>query len=501
VYFSYDLTGERVRKIYEHGRLVEERIYLGGYEVYRKRDNGALVLERLTLHVNDDRRRIALVETKTADASVPALTVTSRERFQVENQLGSSTMELDRGGTPFSYEEYYAFGTTSFRAADASIATGSKRYRYCGKERDEETGFYYYGARYHAAWLARWTSPDPAGIGAGVNGYVYCHNRPISMIDPDGRIAVLVVVGAALVGGGVGGLIGGAISGIHHGYVKQTTKGLGGAIGDGAKFGAVAGGGGLVVATFLPTVAAVAGVGGAGIGLVSAGAKQVVARTSPYPDDELIREANADSFTAVVGAVFSYLGVKSAKNSDVQAKAAENRASLRDAYQGLRTLWKGKSNAKPATPSGTTSMGDGGPSSGGPPPGGGEGGGEGSAALLLNIGGEGELAGYVDVNPLEGNRLLQDQIVAKNPTGKFVNARAESLPFKDGSAAEVVAKKLPSKVLGENAQKIASEIVRVLTPGGKASVHSETKFGDSTLQAFESAGFKCGPQICHYVKQ
>ena len=44
-----------------------------------------------------------------------------------------------------------------------------KRYRYTGKENDKETGFYYYGARYYAPWLARWTSCDPSGLGDGSN--------------------------------------------------------------------------------------------------------------------------------------------------------------------------------------------------------------------------------------------------------------------------------------------------------------------------------------------
>jgi hypothetical protein len=37
----------------------------------------------------------------------------------------------------------------------------SKRYRYTGKERDEESGLYYHGARYYAPWLGRWTAIDP----------------------------------------------------------------------------------------------------------------------------------------------------------------------------------------------------------------------------------------------------------------------------------------------------------------------------------------------------
>ena len=40
-----------------------------------------------------------------------------------------------------------------------------KRYRYTGKERDEETGLYYHGARQYAAWLGRWTRADQAGRG------------------------------------------------------------------------------------------------------------------------------------------------------------------------------------------------------------------------------------------------------------------------------------------------------------------------------------------------
>ncbi|WP_407655320.1 RHS repeat-associated core domain-containing protein [Aureispira anguillae] len=37
-----------------------------------------------------------------------------------------------------------------------------KRYRFTNKERDDETGLYYFGVRYYAAWLGRWTSSDPS---------------------------------------------------------------------------------------------------------------------------------------------------------------------------------------------------------------------------------------------------------------------------------------------------------------------------------------------------
>jgi RHS repeat-associated protein len=61
-----------------------------------------------------------------------------------------------------------------------------KRYRYTGKERDEETDLYYMGARYYASWLARWTAADPAGPVDGPNLYSYSSNNPIRLFDPTG---------------------------------------------------------------------------------------------------------------------------------------------------------------------------------------------------------------------------------------------------------------------------------------------------------------------------
>jgi len=84
------------------------------------------------------------------------------------------------------YEEYSPYGSTSYRTSKSGVEVSARRHRYTGKERDEETGLYYHGARYYAAWLGRWTSTDPLALQAGVNLYLYCRAGPVTYVDPDG---------------------------------------------------------------------------------------------------------------------------------------------------------------------------------------------------------------------------------------------------------------------------------------------------------------------------
>ena len=71
-------------------------------------------------------------------------------------------LELDDKAKIISYEEYTPYGSTSYQAVRSQTET-PKRYRYTGKERDEESGLYYHGARYYAPWFGRWMSVSPTG--------------------------------------------------------------------------------------------------------------------------------------------------------------------------------------------------------------------------------------------------------------------------------------------------------------------------------------------------
>jgi len=70
---------------------------------------------------------------------------------------------------------------------NALIKATAKRYRYTGKERDEESGLYYHGARYYISWLCRWSASDPLERKyAGMSPYNYSFNNPVMWNDING---------------------------------------------------------------------------------------------------------------------------------------------------------------------------------------------------------------------------------------------------------------------------------------------------------------------------
>jgi RHS repeat-associated protein len=95
-------------------------------------------------------------------------------------------LEIDEQAQVITYEEYHPYGTTAYCAGRSAAEVSLKRYRYTGKERDEETGFSYHSARFYLPWLGRWVSCDPIGIDAGVNIYSYVRDNPICSIDLTG---------------------------------------------------------------------------------------------------------------------------------------------------------------------------------------------------------------------------------------------------------------------------------------------------------------------------
>ena len=102
-----------------------------------------------------------------------------------------------------------------------------------------------------------------------------------------------------------------------------------------------------------------------------------------------------------------------------------------------------------------------------------------------------------------GNRLSEAEIRAKNPTGDFIHADlAEFLKTAEsGSASEIYGKQIPYQALGKDPSGIASNIKRVLAPGGTANFNVSSPIENSpTAKAFEAEGFLCRGYGCTFKK-
>ncbi|UJB21397.1 SpvB/TcaC N-terminal domain-containing protein [Lysobacter gummosus] len=190
-WYIYSASGQRLRKVTEltnSGGMKDERVYLGEYEVFRSYEGAAnarlVKLERETLHVMDDKQTVALVEVRTlgGEEGIQKQLI----RYQFGNQVGSSSLEMDEQAQIISYEEYTPYGSSTYQAVRSQET--AKRYRYAGKERDEESGMYYHGARHYVPWLGIWASCEPGREPAdGTNTYRYCRSNPVMWFDPNGH--------------------------------------------------------------------------------------------------------------------------------------------------------------------------------------------------------------------------------------------------------------------------------------------------------------------------
>lgn len=104
--------------------------------------------------------------------------------------------------------EYTPYGETWVEKTDPQKNFSFLTYKFTGKEMDEETGLYYYGARYLDPRYSRWLSCDPAlgeymsGSDAGCGGaynsvnlnlYHYAGNNPVKYTDPNGEFIFLAI--------------------------------------------------------------------------------------------------------------------------------------------------------------------------------------------------------------------------------------------------------------------------------------------------------------------
>lgn len=108
--------------------------------------------------------------------------------YQHLDHLSGANIETDNNGNVISMVDYYPYGETRFEAKKDGYEND---YKFTGQELDEESGLYYYGARYYHPVIGRFVSED-AWEGdyldpQSLNKYSYVMNNPVKYTDPTGN--------------------------------------------------------------------------------------------------------------------------------------------------------------------------------------------------------------------------------------------------------------------------------------------------------------------------
>ena len=115
---------------------------------------------------------------------IPNDTTKEETFFYHSDHLGSTSYITDDKANITQYDAYLPYGEL---LVDEHSSSEDLPYKFNGKELDEETGLYYYGARYMDPKISMWLGVDPLTEKyISVSGYVYCIGNPIRFVDPNG---------------------------------------------------------------------------------------------------------------------------------------------------------------------------------------------------------------------------------------------------------------------------------------------------------------------------
>jgi len=212
VHYRYGEDGQRAFKYTEEGR--SETLYFNNFytihiPVQDKNNPQGL---RVHKHIFVGNSRLVTAMTHT-DNNGDNAEQREKRYYYHSDHLGSAQFVTDWRGKQYEHIEYTPYGELWIEEVAAGL--DKLPFRFTGKEMDEETGLYYYGARYLDPKYSRWLSGDPAlndyipkapiddeakkhnenlpGMGGVYNIvnmhlYHYAGNNPVKYTDPDGRV-------------------------------------------------------------------------------------------------------------------------------------------------------------------------------------------------------------------------------------------------------------------------------------------------------------------------
>lgn len=176
---------------------------------------------------------------------VPADTTNTEDIFFYHSDhLRSTSYITDAKANITQFDAYLPYGEL---LVDEHTSSEEMPYKFNGKQFDEETGLYYYGARYLNPVTSLWYGVDPlAEKYPDESVYAYTHNNPVKFVDPNGKVAWIAV----------GALAGGVINAGIAAYQGKSAREIAGAAVSGAVNGAlIASGAGLVTTAVGGTIA------------------------------------------------------------------------------------------------------------------------------------------------------------------------------------------------------------------------------------------------------
>ncbi|MBM3248005.1 MAG: hypothetical protein FJZ10_01070 [Candidatus Omnitrophica bacterium] len=131
----------------------------------------------------------------------------SQINYYHTDHLGSTNVITNEAGSQIALYEYKPYGEFSRKEEASADPT---EYFFTGKKLDDETGLYFYGARYYNPTIGRFISPDTIVQSPGnpqtLNRYSYAGNNPINNVDPSGHS--WKSFWKSLVGGIIGAVVG-----------------------------------------------------------------------------------------------------------------------------------------------------------------------------------------------------------------------------------------------------------------------------------------------------
>ena len=135
-----------------------------------------------TKYIYAGNQRIAKVEKPVKKDTSPKLF------YLLTDHLDSIDTVLDESGDVVERQDYFSFGAE--RVTDTTAEAPVTNQGYTGKEKDEETGLNYYGARYYDSELGRFVTVDPwegdLSDPQTLNKFTYVLNNPLKYVDPTG---------------------------------------------------------------------------------------------------------------------------------------------------------------------------------------------------------------------------------------------------------------------------------------------------------------------------